>query len=235
MDPATTFSASWYRTFLDPIEEAQTRPELDFVARNLPRNAFPSLLDVCCGPGRHAAPLAAAGYRVVGVDTNEASVQRARELGVLNAEFHVMDMRGLAALPQRFDGALSLWHSFGFFDDATNAQIVRSVLEKLRPGGRAVFDVYNRHHMRRLPTEESSERHGSRFRTTRTWRGDRLRVEIDYEAGGQDRFEWQLYSPDEFSAMCRAAGFTVLASCAWFDETLEPGPEHARMQFLLER
>ena len=235
MKVATAFSRAWYRTFLDPLDDSLTDSELQFVRTNLPRESFPSLLDICCGPGRHSLPLGAAGYRVVGIDTDEASILRARDQAGSDTEFRVMDMRALDELPDHFDGALNLWHSFGFFDDATNADIVRSTFERLRPGGRAIFDIYNRDHMRRLPAEESGERHGFRFRTLRAWKGNRFRVEIHYEEGGKDCFEWQLYSPDEFGAMCEAAGFTLLSSCAWFTKALPPGPEHARMQFLLER
>jgi hypothetical protein len=31
-------------------------------------------------------------------------------------------------------------------------------------------------------------------------KGDRLYVELDYEGREKERFEWQLYSPDEITA-----------------------------------
>ena len=39
-----------------------------------PPAGFPALLDVCCGPGRHAGALAARGYRVTGVDANAGAI-----------------------------------------------------------------------------------------------------------------------------------------------------------------
>ena len=43
-------------------------PELAFLTRHLPREEFPTILDLCCGVGRHTAPLVAKGYHVVGID-----------------------------------------------------------------------------------------------------------------------------------------------------------------------
>jgi cyclopropane fatty-acyl-phospholipid synthase-like methyltransferase len=53
-----SFSQTWYATFLDSIPAEITTAELDFVERWLPVERFPSLLDLCCGSGRHATPLA---------------------------------------------------------------------------------------------------------------------------------------------------------------------------------
>src|SRR4249920_963861 len=38
-----------------------------------------ALLDLCCGPGRHAVPLAQRGMRVTGVDRTSLLLDRARE------------------------------------------------------------------------------------------------------------------------------------------------------------
>lgn len=48
-------------------------------------------------------------------------------------------------------------------------------------------------------------------------------------------FEWRLYSPNELIDLSKSAGFRVLLSCAWFDESMLPAAEYAQMQFVLER
>jgi SAM-dependent methyltransferase len=228
------FSPTWYATFLDSIPAEITQVELGFVERWLPSERFPSILDLCCGSGRHALPLARRGYRVLGVDHNAAAIAKARGEHC-DAEFRVHDMRELASLSSIFDGVVNLWHSFGYFDDATNAGVVRQVAQLLRPGGRAIFDVYNREHMERLPPSERGTRAGVEFTTTRRWEGHRLRVTIDYERGGQDEIEWRLYSANELARLCSDAGLETLQRSAWFDESLAPSPEHARMQLVVER
>jgi SAM-dependent methyltransferase len=227
------FSSDWYEIFLDRIPREQTEAEVAFIARHLPLASHPSVLDVCCGPGRHANALAQWGYRVLGVDTNAGAVAHARGAAPVGASFQVLDMRDLESLSQTFDGVLNLWASFGYFDDATNEAILRRVAEKLRPGGRAIIDIYNRDHMLTLPAEESAERDGVTVRTKRRWLGSRLNVQLEYGSGAADEFEWRLYTPTEFSNLANAVGLQPIVSCAWFDESKAPSAEHARMQFVL--
>ncbi len=130
------FSPTWYSVFLDTMPASASEAETAFVARHLPPRQFPRLLDLCCGSGRHAARFAAQGYRVLGVDRNVAAIRRAEELQLPGCTFAVHDMRELASLSACFDGVVNLWHSFGYFDDATNADIVRQLHHTLRPGGR---------------------------------------------------------------------------------------------------
>ncbi len=144
-------------------------------------------------------------------------------------------MRNLISIGGPFDGVVNLWHSFGYFDDETKLDVLRQARTLLRPGGRAIFDIYNRDHFVSLPPEEWSERGGQRIRTQRSWNGLRHRVSIEYEGAHRDEFEWRLYSPDEFADLCSSVGLDPLMECAWFDESKRPSAEHARMQFVVAR
>ena len=228
------FSRQWYERFLAPIPVENTAAEVALIERQLPAAEFPALLDVCCGPGRHARALSARGYRVLGVDANVEAVARAQRDAPPGASFRVLDMRELDSLGERFDGVTNFWHSFGYFDDATNEAVLRAMGRRLRPGGRVVIDVYNREHIATLPLVETYERHGGQVHSRRSWTGLRHKVELTYAGGGADEFEWRLYSPGEFAELAAAAGLRVRLACAWFDESLVPSREHARMQFVLE-
>jgi SAM-dependent methyltransferase len=229
-------SPTWYSTFLDSIAPEVTQAEIAFLERQLPRSSFPSILDLCCGPGRHALPLARRGYRVLGIDQNSQAIEKARDASVgFDATFMVGDMRQLAALHRSVDGVINLWQSFGYFDASTNGAIVKHIASTLRPGGRAIFDLYNRLHMERLPTDDAGERAGVRFHTTRQWNGPRLTVTVEYESGARDTSAWLLYSPQEFAAVCAQAGLDVIVQCAWFSESISPSADHARMQLVVER
>jgi len=106
-----------------------------------------AVLDLCCGPGRHALALAARGYRVTGVDLVEALISCARtaaaERGV-DAEWIAADMRDFER-PGGFDAALNLNSSFGFFQsDADILQVARQVRRSLRPGGLFLLETLGR-------------------------------------------------------------------------------------------
>lgn len=233
--PSHEYSQSWYSTFLETIPAAQTVREVAFITRQMPSVSYGTILDVCCGQGRHANQLARAGYRVVGIDSNAGAIERARADAPPAATYRVGDMRSLDVLGDRFDAVTSLWASFGYFDDATNEAVLRQIAGVLRPRGRALIDLYNREHMLSLPASEITSRAGMTVTTERIWLGNRFRVRLAYSSGTSDEFEWRLYTPEELSDICTTAGLDTLLACAWFDESLPASAEHARMQLVLER
>lgn len=229
------YSPAWYRIFLDGISPAQTGAEIGFIARQLPLISHARLLDVGCGPGRHANALARRGYRVLGIDTNVQALERARAAAADGASFRELDMRRLDELGEEFDGVISMWASFGFFDDETNGDLLRQMCARLRRGGRIILDVYNREHMTRLPPADTTTRSGVQVRTHRSWLGNRMRVRLSYGADKTDEFEWRVYTPAELAALGASAGLHPVHLCAWFNEELTPSADHARMQIVFER
>lgn len=228
------YSDAWYDIFLDTIPAESTQAEVAFIERHLPPDEFSHLLDLCCGCGRHAVHLARRGYRLFGLDASARAIAEA-QVSCPQGRFQVGDMRQLDTLERTFDGVLNLWQSFGYFDDETNRAVLRQVRDVLRPGGRALFDIYNRDHFVQRPLQEETERGGRTIRTTRIWRGARQRVILHYDGTAGDVFEWRLYTPPEFQALCDDLGLHTLLACAWFEEDTPPAPQHARMQFVLER
>src|SRR5262245_18749297 len=118
------YSTTWFTLFLDTIDPAQTEHEAAFIARWLPHATYTSLLDICCGSGRHARALARRGYRVTGVDLNAAALAAAQGESGEQVVYLQRDMRNLDGLPGSFDAAVCLWQSFGAFDAETNANVL---------------------------------------------------------------------------------------------------------------
>jgi 2-polyprenyl-3-methyl-5-hydroxy-6-metoxy-1,4-benzoquinol methylase len=233
--PKHDFSPEWYSIFLNNIPATQTDSEVAFIARQFPLETHRRILDICCGPGRHANPLARLGYEVLGIDNNAAQIARAKADPPATATFHTHDIRDLRSLGEEFDGVINMWASFGYFDDATNQRILGDIAAMLRPGGRVILDVYNRDHMRRLAASETAERSGVTVRTKRSWAGNRMRVVLTYGTGAGDDFDWYVYTPSELAGACRRVGLEPVLMCAWFKEDLPAAAEHARMQLVLER
>ena len=110
------------------------------------------VLEVGCGSGRVAVPLARRGYRVVGIDVFPLFVERARERARsegVDAEFLVVDARRMGeALRGRapFDAILFAWTSvIGYFDEETDLSILRQARSLARPGSiLLVVDTANR-------------------------------------------------------------------------------------------
>jgi SAM-dependent methyltransferase len=228
------FSDTWYDTFLYSIPEKRTEAELQFVRRNLPVGDFPRILDICCGPARHATSLTQEGYLIHGIDAGENAVRQARRK-CPQGRFDVLDMRNLSTLKGPFDAAINLWHSFGYFDDKTNLRVLRSLSGLLRTGGKAIFDLYNDQYLEHTAAIRETERAGRTVRTHKRRNGSRLQVSLKYDDLEGDSFDWRLYTPDEFQELCENAGFATLVRCTRFDETSTIGPGDSRMQFVLAR
>lgn len=230
------YSSTWYTTFLESIEPAQTAAEIAFLTRHLPRPDYEAVLDVCCGIGRHAHLLAEQGYHVTGIDVNEEALTIARARSAGKVEYHQLDMRHLETLPGTYDAILCLWQSFGYFDEATNQAILGQISQKLRPGGRFILDIYHRHFFEQHQGSRRLERFGVPYTETKQVQHGRLTVRLDYGPAAQgDQFEWQLYTPAEITATAGRFHLLPLLSCTSFDETRPPSADLPRMQLIFAR
>ena len=110
------------------------------------------VLDLCCGPGRHAVEFAKHGLEVTGVDGSrfllDRARERSREAGV-RVEWVEEDMRRFHR-PATFDLACNLFTSFGYFpDEQDDLRVLRNVQESLRDGGVFVIDVISKERLAR--------------------------------------------------------------------------------------
>jgi SAM-dependent methyltransferase len=162
-----------------------------FLGRVLP--APPArVLDVGCGLGRHMVELTKRGYVCVGVEADPEIAEEARSHDL---DVRTLDMRSLHQIEGPFDAVISMWASFGYYDDETNAAVLAAMADALTlPGGLLVLDLQN-------PVFYDSRQGPWELRPgiteTKAIRDGRLYVEHDYGA----RFEWRLYEVEELSAL----------------------------------
>lgn len=111
-----------------------------------------TVLDLCCGPGRHSISFAQRGFQVTGVDLSSFLLGKARERAAesgTDVEWIQEDMRRFHR-PQAFDLVCSLFTSFGYFeDDEEDLRVLRNVHSSLVPGGTMVIDVASKERVAR--------------------------------------------------------------------------------------
>lgn len=133
-----------YRWLYPHRDDVEARDHAPFLVKALRARPGASVLDLACGDGRYARALAARGLRVTGVDLSETllDVARIASPGLPGAPQYVRaDLRRLPFGPQ-FAGAVSLFTSFGYFDDPEDdRRVLREVARVLVPGARFVLDV----------------------------------------------------------------------------------------------
>ena len=116
-----------------------------------------SVLDLACGPGRHAAALAKRGFRVTGVDLSPSLLRRARDRARaegVDVEWVQEDMRCFVR-PDSFDLTINIFTAFGYFDDRQDdLEVLRNIHQSLRKGAACVIEVMGKECLARhfLPT-----------------------------------------------------------------------------------
>ena len=178
------------------------------------------LLDMCCGPGRHALAFAQRGFRVTGVDATAFLLDKARERAEredAEVEWVESDMREFLR-PESYDLALSLFTSFGFFEDAAdNRAVLGHLCQSLRPGGTLVIDVLGKEVLARkyVAVDAQESPTGDIVVQRRRIYDDWSRIATEWLFVGDDgvrRFHlglW-LYSGRELREMLLAAGFEAV-------------------------
>jgi SAM-dependent methyltransferase len=192
---------------------------LDLVGlpRRLEAPSLPvTVLDTCCGVGRHSVELASRGYRVTGIDITSAYLEAARESaqGLDPApEFVKADLRDFLR-PGAFDLALNLFRSFGYFDDpAEDLAALRGIHASLAPGGAFVLETLGKEVAARTFTEgEWFERDGwtvcTEYKVEGAWEGLVHRWLLMRGEEKVDRsFTLRLYSAHEITEALTGAGF----------------------------
>lgn len=138
------FWAVYAPLMFDESRWAEAPAAVDALVRLVGLGEGASVLDACCGPGRHSIELASRGYRVTGVDLTEAYLDAAREsAGGLGLPLELLraDIRDFVR-PDSFDLALNLYTSFGYFVRAEeDLAALRNIRRSLRTGGALVLET----------------------------------------------------------------------------------------------
>ncbi len=201
----------WFEDVADHLGAAYLRysftkgtpQEVDFLVTALGLAPGMRVLDVGCGPGRHAYALAERGIEVLGIDVSRRFVDLATAGAPAGATFQRLDARHLS-FDREFDAAICLCQgAFGLMTaDGHDETVLAGIAHAVRPGGRLALTVF------------------SAYFVMKHWEGVEFdaatgvsheRTEIRDEAG--EAVETSLwtgcYTPRELRLLCRIHGFEI--------------------------
>lgn len=174
------------------------------------------ILDLGCGIGRHSLELARRGFAVTGVDRTAAYLHQGREKADeegLTVEFLQADMREFRR-SGAFDAAISMFTSFGYFDDPEdNLRVLRNVADSLRPGGGFIIDVMGKEVLARVYQERDWVEVGDAImlhhrRAINDWRRMENRwILIRGDLREEFTFSHWIYSAAELQDLLEQTGF----------------------------
>jgi len=134
----TFFGEDYLRIYAPFLPAERTAREVAGITNLLNLPAGSAILDLCCGHGRHAIPLAQQGYQLTGQDLSEAFLQRAKNeaitLGV-KARWVLGDMKTIP-FENEFDAIINIFTSFGYLaSEEEDLQVLQQAHKALKPGG----------------------------------------------------------------------------------------------------
>ncbi len=125
--------------------DEQTSKELEYITRFLKKGW--KVLDLACGYGRMAFPLASMGFEVEGIDITPAFIEKAKEKAEklnLKIGFRVGDIKALPYEDNSFDSAICMWNAFSeLVEENEQISSLKEIHRVLREGGLAFIEVRN--------------------------------------------------------------------------------------------
>jgi len=121
-----------------------TRQEVEFLIPALGLRPGMRVLDVGCGPGRHAYALAERGISVHGIDVSQRFVDLANQDAPAGATFERLDARNLV-FESDFDAAICLCQgAFGLMTaDGHDETVIAGMTRAVRSAGRLALSAFS--------------------------------------------------------------------------------------------
>lgn len=143
----TAYFGEDYLRIYDFLTPEMTTWEVKGILQRLALPVGSSILDLCCGHGRHAIALAKRGYRVTGQDLSEFFLHRAQaeaESQDVQVRWIHSDMRSIP-YENEFDAVINLFGSFGYLEnEGEDQKVLQQVQQALKPEGLFLLETMQR-------------------------------------------------------------------------------------------
>jgi SAM-dependent methyltransferase len=222
------FGEEYFRLFESVLTPERAAREVEGIVDLLRLPPGSRILDLGCGHGRIAIPLAQRGYRVTGLDLSAVFLERARA-DAAAAGVAIKWLRGdMRALPfeAAFDAVISIFTSFAYLEsEEEDLEVLRQVRQALKPGGLFLLECSHRESVLRrfLPAEVTRREDGTLVLNERSFdlltsryegRWTILRPDGSRQAYHTSK---RLYSLTELARLFAAAGLELCGAFGGLD------------------
>jgi D-alanine-D-alanine ligase len=216
------FNYLYLKTDADVVDDLNiTRKEVDLFSTILNLSTDDTILDLCCGQGRHALEINKRGFKVEGLDRSRYLIQKAKASAKkenLSVKFKEGDARKLPFPPDSFEVVMMLGNSFGYFETVQDdLRILKEIFRVLKPWGRLLLDVTDGEYLRKKFQARSWEWIDKKLFVCRerSLSADRQRlisreVVTDVTKGviADQFYAERLYTKDNLLTLLKKAGFS---------------------------
>jgi SAM-dependent methyltransferase len=227
----------WYKTFFgedylriyEPILTSErTQRDVDGIVDLLDLPQGSSILDLCCGHGRHAIPLAQRGYMVTGLDLSEVFLREAEKEALakgLHIDWLHGDMRNIP-FENEFDAVINIFTAFGYLENQDeDQQVLKQVYKALKPGGLFLLEILHREGLIRHFSPHMIEHHSNGLIVLEERNFDlltsrsKVKITMIYADGERKEYDHaaRVYTLTELVQMLTIAGLQVKAYFGTWD------------------
>lgn len=218
----------WHKSFFknsfynpaSPEALKRAEKEVNFILKKSKIKKGASVLDLCCGPGRHSLVFAEKGFKTTGVDFSKEYLReaedkaKAKKLSMLLIK---KDMREIN-FKEKFDLAVNLFTSFGYFiKKSDDLKTLRNLHKALKKGGKLFLDIINGDFIRKNYRHKHWEKIGKDYfllektvlsKDKKTSVNEWIKIKNGKVSSG--KFFVRLYGKKDISEILKKAGFKIL-------------------------
>lgn len=202
--------------------------DISLIKQLLPRNSRSQILDLGCGTGEHLDLLRKEGFKCTGVDASKDMIFHARQRNGPGVQYKVCDMRDINYI-DTYDMIICLFGSFNYMlTDKDVDTVMYNTYKALKPGGLAVFEIWNAYPLHRIEEKKLSHISTTYFKEKKILRErgfhivekrPRTIVDVFYEyeifspenrKRVEDRHTMRAYYQKEIERIIKYAGFKII-------------------------
>jgi ubiquinone/menaquinone biosynthesis C-methylase UbiE len=207
------FNSPYYHILYKNRDDSEAAKLIDALIKHLKLQKDDIIWDLACGMGRHSVYLNKKGFRVIGTDLSENSIQQAVQHSNATLDFYVHDMRTPFRM-NYFTHVFNLFTSIGYFDNFNdNAKVFKNVYSALKPTGVFVVDFLNTNMVQScLPYSDKKTIEGITFNITKRAEKKHIIKKIEFSDKGKDYYfeeKVSLLSRSDFETIAKSAGFKI--------------------------
>jgi ubiquinone/menaquinone biosynthesis C-methylase UbiE len=144
------------------VNARDTQREIAFIRSILSKKG--TILDLCCGTGRHSIILRRKDWNMIGLDLSKnllAIAKRNMKHEKIKIPLVRADMRHFPFRNQVFDAVICMFTSFGYLpSESEDTKSFKEVQRTLRKNGKFLLDVANKNHVIKIFKEKEWAEYG---------------------------------------------------------------------------
>jgi ubiquinone/menaquinone biosynthesis C-methylase UbiE len=220
------FDEMYLQGYAERFDEAESVEEAQEAVALAGVDPPAEILDAPTGFGRHAIPLAAAGFRVTGLDRSPVLLDEARRRAG-SAEWPKWahgDFRELPFEDGSFDAVLNLFTAIGYRGENEDRRMLAEFLRVLRQGAPLVIETLHRDRLMTIFQQRGWEPIGDDVIVAEERRFDHVAGEVETDhivlAGGERRsitFRLRVYTATELARILEEVGYAEVECFGAYD------------------